>query len=594
MKSTYRITLMVLIGLITRGTFGQIPEEGLILFFPFNGNATDVSGYGNHGIPSGVALTQDRCGAPDSAFRFDGIESNIYVNDSPSLNPSTITLCAWVKPVSFRGHGNSAIISKGFYRHDPPYYQYHLGITGDLYPNTPSCFSFCVSVNNEYHIITGDSLWIPGKWHFVVGTYDGTFMKLYVNAHLIATKNVDGNIDPYGQPLAIALTRNLGTEGYTPATLDDIRIYNRALNNTEIGSLFYSHCLMDSIYGQDVVCPGQQSLDYMVNNVEHAESYQWSYSGQGVTLRQNRNHVEIDYADEATSGVLSVKVSGTDFSEVQTSRSILIRALPQTPEPITGPSTLCQNQNTPTYTVSPVMNATDYVWNFTGSNAYINQYLNSVTIQFLNQPTSGILSVAGKNGCGTGPFSDPFPITTVTYPEKAGPITGVHEVCSNQGKVTFSVPALPENTSYAWAYSGTGITLVETMNSVDAYVLHDATSGNLTVSGFNACGSGEASEPFPIVVSSCLEQPGDLFIPNSFTPNADGTNDFFEIPGLPLNSHLKIYNRSGALIYSSDDYQNNWSGTDLENKSLETGVYWYVLELKSLTSAIKGFVYLKR
>lgn len=585
---------MLLIGLFTRLVIGQIPDGGLILFLPFNGDANDASGNGNNGIITGAALTQDRCDAPDSAFSFDGFESNILINDVPSLNPSNITLCAWVKPVSFRGHGNSAIISKGYYNHNPPYYQYHLGITGDLYPNTPSCFSFSISENNEYHVITGDSLWIPGKWHFVVGTYDGTSMKLYVNTHLISTKSIYGSIDGYGQPLSIAMTRNLDAEGYTPVTLDDIRIYNRALNNTEIGSLFYSHCLMDSIYGQGVVCPGQHSLDYMVNNVENAESYQWSYSGQGATLRQNRNHVEIDYADDATSGLLSVRVNGTDFSEVQTSRSILIGVLPQIPETITGPSALCQSQNTPTYTVSPVLNATEYTWNFTGSNAFIYQNHNSVTIQFLNHPTSGILTVAGKNSCGTGPFSNPFSISVVSDPKKAGPITGIHEVCRNQGKVAFSVPSLPENTNYTWEYSGTGITLVENMNSVDAYVLNDATSGNLTVSGSNACGDGEASEPFPIVVTTCSEQPGDLFIPNSFTPNGDGTNDFFEIPGLPAFSQLKIYNRSGALIYSSDDYQNDWPGTNLDNKPLETDVYWYVLELKSLTSALKGYIYLKR
>ena len=57
----------------------------------------------------------------------------------------------------------------------------------------------------------------------------------------------------------------------------------------------------------------------------------------------------------------------------------------------------------------------------------------------------------------------------------------------------------------------------------------------------------------------------DLFVPNVITPNGDGLNDFFTIRNLPFFApvQLKIYNRWGSLVYDTDSYQNDWSGSGL-------------------------------
>ena len=79
--------------------------------------------------------------------------------------------------------------------------------------------------------------------------------------------------------------------------------------------------------------------------------------------------------------------------------------------------------------------------------------------------------------------------------------------------------------------------------------------------------------------------PVKLKIPNIFTPNGDGINDYFEIgygeTGQPINdlniyfkSHkLTIFNRWGRIVYKSSNYRNDWSGGDLPD-----GTYFYVLE----------------
>lgn len=65
-----------------------------------------------------------------------------------------------------------------------------------------------------------------------------------------------------------------------------------------------------------------------------------------------------------------------------------------------------------------------------------------------------------------------------------------------------------------------------------------------------------------------------LFVPNLITPNDDGFNDELFIPGLPVYSKIRIYNREGKQVFSSDNYKNDWKG-----EGLPEGLYNYELQL---------------
>ncbi len=93
------------------------------------------------------------------------------------------------------------------------------------------------------------------------------------------------------------------------------------------------------------------------------------------------------------------------------------------------------------------------------------------------------------------------------------------------------------------------------------------------------------------------------FIPQGISPNGDGKNDTFIIPGI-LNSQpntVTIFNRWGNVVYEKDNYQNDWYGqTDrafdllASDGLLPDGTYYYIIDFKGNKSNVKSFIYVNR
>jgi len=97
-----KLTLIAAIILAT-SAFAQVPNyvptNGLVGWWPFNGNANDESGNGNNGTVNGATLTVDRNGISNNSYLFDpALNSNINIPFSNSLNSiqTGITLSAWI------------------------------------------------------------------------------------------------------------------------------------------------------------------------------------------------------------------------------------------------------------------------------------------------------------------------------------------------------------------------------------------------------------------------------------------------------------------------------------------------------------------
>ena len=168
-----KIRDILLIGALGTGAFGNAIADlnnGLVAYYPFNGNANDESINTNHGVVHGAVLTTDRFGNTDNAYSFNGINNDIQIPIHSSS--SEISISAWVKSID--SSGIKAIIQGS-------------GI-GVLYMSrfTTGKFFAAFDDTSENNDITNESITRinDGNWHFVMGINDGITTKIYVNSRL--------------------------------------------------------------------------------------------------------------------------------------------------------------------------------------------------------------------------------------------------------------------------------------------------------------------------------------------------------------------------------------------------------------------------
>jgi hypothetical protein len=205
-----------------------VPTNGLVGYWPFNGNANDVSGNGNNGTVTGALLTTDRLGNTNSAYSFDDNSDYINCGNSSSVNiTGSITLSAWINATNF--NTENGIISKmGGYdlitsanNTIPPLDKIRwLEVGGFLFTNPIQ----------------------QGTWLHIVATFDliTQTKKVYINGTLFASQAANITSLPTTiENLYIGSHQPLIVPSWSfNGKLDDIGIWNRALTQAEITGLY--------------------------------------------------------------------------------------------------------------------------------------------------------------------------------------------------------------------------------------------------------------------------------------------------------------------------------------------------------------------
>jgi glucose/arabinose dehydrogenase/PKD repeat protein len=205
----------------------EAAPSGLVLAYGFEETSgtvvNDSSTAKNNGTAVGGPLSTT-AGRFGRALSFDGVNDKVEVPDSASLElVNALTVEAWVQPKSSRLH--APIVAK----ETSNYYTYKLEAGGEV-KGIPE--GFISDAPWSWEDAEDTKALTNGSWTHLAMTYDGTNMRLYVNGVLVSTRIA-------AKPTIDGLKLMIGsykTSNFYEGLIDEVRIYNRALSASEIGT----------------------------------------------------------------------------------------------------------------------------------------------------------------------------------------------------------------------------------------------------------------------------------------------------------------------------------------------------------------------
>jgi hypothetical protein len=252
--------------LFSVGLFAQVPsyvpQYGLLGYYPFTGNANDVSANTANLTNNNAVLTADRFGTANAAYSFNGINQNL-INSTPNFtfNPaSSFTISFWYNRNSTSTNGvlimNATNAAGNFI------WIFQAGATNSQYGTNKQQFAW----------IWAQTTSTTSAWTHIVCVYNAGAMTLYKNNVQVATGTyTHTNVTSANLPLYVG--RGVGGDFYN-GKMDDIGIWNRALTACEINDLYNSSNSLTGVSaGQDISSCNNQAITL---NGSGAVNYFWN------------------------------------------------------------------------------------------------------------------------------------------------------------------------------------------------------------------------------------------------------------------------------------------------------------------------------
>ena len=516
--------------LTSNACFSQVNlTRGLVAYYPFNGNANDNSGNGNNPVFNNATLTADRFGVANSAYSFNGIDNYIKIPNSISLNPaSAISICTWVKVKDFYTgpcRGNS-IVMKGNTEGSPAY---KLRLDENHYPGNYSCGPN-VDLTHEFFYGQGQGSvkgynyeWVQtGRWYSVVYTYDGKTAKLYVDCVLKMSVDVPGIKMTNDEDLFIGSTGLPGYPYWFNGVIDEVRIYNRAINPTEV--MAYGDCckiVHSETHDPAPICsPASIDLTSPAITAGSDNKLTFSYFADPDATIPVSNPAMIN-----TSGTYYIKGTATDICTTVDPVTIIVWERPEAPS-YTSVQPTCTEASGTISVSAP-----------TGTGLYYSidqaSYTNTSGIFTSLVPKSYNITVKNTYGCispATGATINTPPITPPP------PVISVKNNCD--GTTTLSTNA----GTLLWSNHATTNTIVVTTAGTYSVIQ--------TMNGCTSLPASAIANPKPALVMSaratditCTQTSGTIMI-----DAANGTSPY-------------RYSINGGITYQDGNIFNNLLAT---------------------------------
>ncbi len=232
-KDMFRLSVIVLpiiLFSVTSCTKKEVP--GLVAHYSFNGDASDESRNQNNAIVHDATLTSDRFGNTNSAYRFNGTSAFIFARVKNMPAPDAAQTISW-----------------WFMIEQPPDYSDSLGADNMIaLVDTVDGIGLQFGYRAPGYQTLGLDTWYWGGstvfeseqpaiqvWHHCLYTYDGQTHRFYMNGDLISQSEVEPQA---GTPDMLMFGNYPGGNQFFTGALDDVRIYNRVLSQSEIEIVF--------------------------------------------------------------------------------------------------------------------------------------------------------------------------------------------------------------------------------------------------------------------------------------------------------------------------------------------------------------------
>jgi hypothetical protein len=211
--------------------------DGLVAYYPFDGNANDASGNGNNGVLHGN--TSWVPGVTSQGLRFDGASTYIVVPNFTFQPRDKFSVAFWAKPDTDCGTGSPRhFLSKHW---NIPDMEFLIRMEQDgKYNSAWSIGGNYYDLANYPSVYPTVGLIAPTFTNFdcIVNTYDGSSIRFYVNGTLVKEQAASGTIQQSSVPLTIGAYAADPTAHMFKGVMDNIRIYNRVLSQDEIQQLY--------------------------------------------------------------------------------------------------------------------------------------------------------------------------------------------------------------------------------------------------------------------------------------------------------------------------------------------------------------------
>jgi hypothetical protein len=249
-----------------------VPTNGLVGWYPFNGNANDESNKGTNGTLNAVTSVADRFGFANKAYYFNGTSSIIDLGVNSSMNSITgdFTMSLW-----FKAEAPGMLIAS--YAPWPQGWRFAIRLYDSGYAESgylPSTLNWQKSLSKKYSIQLNN-------WAHLVFTRKGGETKTYINGILNKSNSFSTNTIP-----STSATTKFGVNfpstnlEYYKGILDDIGFWDRALDTTEIKNL-YVICQQDEITANP--------SDSKVTTTQNANFKTTAVTGSNIQWQSNPN-----------------------------------------------------------------------------------------------------------------------------------------------------------------------------------------------------------------------------------------------------------------------------------------------------------------